>query len=73
MNRPSPENHRPPSSVLLTRRECAPAIRVSVRKLDDLTKRRIIPCIRLDGKVLYRLDRVLAALDRFEQQEGHRE
>lgn len=59
-------------SPLLTRRECAPAIRVSVRKLDDLTKRRVIPCIRLDGKILYRLDRVMDALDRLEQQEAHR-
>lgn len=59
-------------SALLTRKEAAPAIRISVRTLDELTKRRVIPCFRLGGKVLYRLDRVLSALDALEQQESHR-
>lgn len=58
--------------ALLTRPECSRAIRISVRKLDAMTKARQIPCFRLGGKVLYRLDRVLAALDALEQQEAHR-
>lgn len=59
-------------TALLTRKECAPLIRVSVRKLDSMTKARQIPVYRLGGKCLYRLDRVLAALDALEQQEAHR-
>lgn len=62
----------PQKPALLTRKECAPAINVSVRKLDEMTKERQVPCFRLGGKVLYRLDRVLAALDALEQQEAHR-
>lgn len=59
-------------TAILTRKECAPELRISVRKLDHMTKLRQIPCLRLGGKVLYRLDRVLAALDALEQQEAHR-
>lgn len=56
-------NDAPVFPTLLTRKEAAPALRISVRALDNLTKKRIIPCYRLGGKVLYRLDRVMAALD----------
>lgn len=58
--------------ALLTRKQTAQAISISVRKLDDMTKRRQVPCFKLGGKILYRLDRVMAALDALEQQEAHR-
>lgn len=58
--------------VLITRPECAAAIRVSVRKLDEMVKNRDIPSFKLRGKILFRLDRVLSALDALERQEAHR-
>lgn len=61
-----------PTPALFTRKEFPPMIRVSPRKLDEMTKRRQIPCFRLGGKILYSLPRVLAALDALEQQEAHR-
>jgi hypothetical protein len=63
----------PQKPALLTRPQCAKAIPVSVRKLDDMTKKRQVPCFRLGGKILYSLPRVLAALDKLEQQEAHRQ
>jgi len=37
-----------------------------------MTKARQVPCFKIGGKVLYRLDRVLTALDSLERQEAHR-
>ena len=58
--------------ALLSRKEAAQAINVCIRKLDSMTKARQVPCFKIGGKVLYRLDRVLTALDSLERQEAHR-
>lgn len=68
----SPTGNFSQKPALFTRQEIAPTIRISVRKLDAMTKNRQIPCYRLGGKILYRLDRVLAALEALEVQEAHR-
>lgn len=58
--------------ALLNRQQTAQALNMCVRTLDTITKDRKIPCFKLGGKVLYRLDRVLNALDALEQVESHR-
>jgi excisionase family DNA binding protein len=50
--------------VLLTRVELAPKFGFSVRTLDRLVKQRVIPHVRVGNLVRFRLEDVMAALDR---------
>jgi elongation factor P--beta-lysine ligase len=48
---------------LATRAEIAPMLRLSPRKVSELTVARIVPCIRINRKVtLYHYPTVIAAL-----------
>ena len=52
------------NQVLMTVREMAASLRISVRHLQDLTKARLVPCVRLGRCVRYRLADVVRAMDR---------
>lgn len=53
-----------PHKTLLTLREMAAALSISWRHLQNLTKKRAIPCVRLGYRVLYDPVQVHAAIDR---------
>jgi hypothetical protein len=56
--------------ALLTRKQLAKKISLSTRSVDTLQKRKAIPFIRLSARcVRFEIDRVLAALRRFELKE----
>jgi excisionase family DNA binding protein len=52
------------SPVLLTVKQLAPLLGISVRLVHRLTKCKLIPCIRLGRCLRYNLEQVMAAIDR---------
>jgi DNA-binding XRE family transcriptional regulator len=59
--------------ALLKRRELAREINVSVRTVDNLQRKKIIPVIKLSTRCCrFRLSDVLRALERFEVKEATR-
>jgi excisionase family DNA binding protein len=58
--------------VLLKRQEMAEKLRISTRKLADLTKAGVLPSIKIGGSVRYDPASVFAALKLLERQEAHR-
>ena len=52
------------SPVLLTVKQLAPLLGISVRLVHRLTKCKLIPSIRLGRCLLYNLEQVMAAIDR---------
>jgi excisionase family DNA binding protein len=55
---------QPQSNQLVTVREQAALLSVSPRHLHDLTRQRIVPCVRLGRSVRYNPQAVAAALER---------
>jgi excisionase family DNA binding protein len=49
---------------LLTVKQLAPLLGISVRLGHKLTKRKLIPCVRLGRCLRYNLEQVMAAIDR---------
>jgi excisionase family DNA binding protein len=53
--------------LLLTRPQLAAYLQCSIRHVDNLTRRGLLPVVRLGGWVRYRRDSVLRAITRLER------
>jgi hypothetical protein len=73
MNDKSEKAHDSGADSLLKRTQLARAINTSVRTVDNLQRKKLIPAIKLSPRMVrFHLPSVLAALRRFEIQEAGR-
>ena len=59
---PKPESTHM-SRQLYSKKETAKALGISVRTIDNLIARKVIPSIRIGSRRLFRIERVIAALE----------
>lgn len=62
-----PKQSTPPAEILLTRKEAADKLNISLVTLNDWTKRGLIPSYTIGGRVLYKDSEIIDALHKTEK------